>query len=235
MTSVNKAEINHFKEQASKWWDETGPYKILHQLNPVRLRFIKEQIVGNFADIKKLSVLDVGCGGGLVALPLAKQGFRVTAIDAEPESIGICKQQAKNMNVDPKLYNCSLEELINDNVKYDVITALEIVEHVDNLEIFLRDLVRALNKGGILIISTINKTLHSLMVHKIAAEYISGFVPKGTHDWNKFVKPELVSDIFESEGLKLLSIKGFSYSLFDGGWQILEDLDGNYIAAFVKE
>lgn len=234
MSSVNKQEIERFAQMADQWWDEKGGYRILHRLNPVRLAYLRSWVQSQFPGAlnSQLTVLDVGCGGGLVAIPLAKQGFAVTAIDAEEHSIEICRLQAMRVGASIKCEHSSLEAMQSNSFK--IITALEVIEHVDNLDSFILDLSRVIEAGGLLFVSTINKTLKSLLIHKLAAEYVVGEVPPGTHDWNKFIDPLTMQNKFAALGFEQLDCSGLSYGLLSGTWRLSEDLSGNYIACFRK-
>ena len=216
--SINKKEIAHFAKDSSHWWDSDGPFAILHRMGPVRMRYILSQ-TGNVAD---KSVLDIGCGGGLVCEPRARLGADVTGLDADAQAIEVAKVHAKGEELNIHYINESLESHLlssrprdserrylrslnfarDDKSGYDIVLALEIIEHVDNPAEFIKNCAKALKPGGILIMSTLNRTPQSLVFGKFAAEYIANIVPKGTHDWKKFVKPSELSQFVRQAGLK---------------------------------
>ncbi|MAM33625.1 MAG: bifunctional 3-demethylubiquinol 3-O-methyltransferase/2-polyprenyl-6-hydroxyphenol methylase [Micavibrio sp.] len=236
MSTVDRKEIIHFKKDSQKWWDEKGPFAPLHKLNPVRLEFIFGEIDKHFNlapssshRYKDLNVLDIGCGGGLVAEPFARLGAKVTGCDADDEAIEVARQHAQNQNLGITYENKAVEDLPSSS-KYDVITALEIIEHVKDPELFLESCIGRLSPGGILFVSTLNRTKKSYLLGKVAAEYILNWVPKGTHDWNKFFKPSEIAKILRTYGLSTNSINGIIYNPLRNKFELSsKDLNVNYI------
>ena len=192
MSSVNKKEIEKFSKMADEWWDPSGKFKPLHKFNPIRIQYIKENIIGNFKlknkkkPLDKINILDIGCGGGLLSEPMTRLGANVTGIDASSKNINIAKHHAKKNNLKIN-YICSSPEKLKIKKKFDVILNMEIVEHVDDINFFINSSSKLLKKNGLMFVATLNKTLKSYMFAIIGAEYVLRWLPIGTHDWEKFV------------------------------------------------
>ena len=204
--TINKLEIKKFNKLAKEWWNPEGSFKPLHKFNPIRIKYIKENIINNFKltnekkPLEKINILDIGCGGGLLSEPMTRLGANVTGIDASIKNINIAKLHAKKNKLTIK-YLCSSPEKLNAKKKFDVILNLEVVEHVENLDLFLKSASDLLKKNGIMFIATINRTFESYLKAIIGAEYILRWLPIGTHEWQKFLKPEelaLLNKEFES-------------------------------------
>ena len=202
MRSINKKEIEKFSKMATEWWDPKGKFKPLHKFNPIRIKYIKENIINNFKlknktkPLKKINILDIGCGGGLLSEPMQRLGANVTGIDASIKNIKIAKLHAKKNKLNIK-YFCSSPEKLKTNKKFDVILNMEIVEHVEDVQFFLKSCSKLLKKNGLMFVATINKTLKSYMFAIIGAEYVLRWLPIGTHEWEKFVKPEDLKNILK--------------------------------------
>ncbi|MDX2049860.1 MAG: bifunctional 2-polyprenyl-6-hydroxyphenol methylase/3-demethylubiquinol 3-O-methyltransferase UbiG [Rickettsiaceae bacterium] len=242
MSVVNnriKREIEKFTSIASKWWDSRGPFKMLHEINPIRLEYIVSSIVKHY-DVKdnnfftKLSVLDVGCGGGIASIPLARLGFKVTGIDPGAENIESATNAAKLQTLDAEFLSASCEDLIEQKKVFDIVLCLEVLEHVDNPENFIKSLSQLVQKDGILILSTINRNLKSKLLAIYAAEYLLRLVPAGTHEWQKFLKPSELVNFCAKNRLKCLDISGMTYELLKGKWKITKDIDVNFFCSFRK-
>ncbi len=239
MTSVNKKEIEKFSKIAAEWWDPNGKFKPLHKFNPIRIKYIKENIMDNFKlnnsiePLKKISILDIGCGGGLLSEPMNKLGASVTGIDASDKNISVAKVHAKENNLDINYLCCSPEKLDNKK-KFDVILNMEIIEHVEDIEFFLKSCSRLLKKNGLMFVATINKTLKSYFFAIVGAEYILKWLPIGTHDWEKFVKPEDLKNILEKNNCKFSKLDGMKFNVIKDEWKISSDCSVNYIAKFIK-
>ena len=231
--TLNEKELSNFSKHANSWWDDKGVYASLHALNPTRLSFIHSLISKNFPSSppSSLEILDVGCGGGLVCEPLSRLGYTVTGLDACPAAIEVATSHATEGGLSINYLCTSAEELAKENKTFDVITCLELVEHVDNLEILFRSLKTLLKKDGLLFVSTLNKTAESYLKGIIAAEWILNWVPKGTHTWSKFLKPSELEEIAAKQGFELKKLQGLSYSPFSGFYLSL-DLNVNYFAVF---
>ena len=237
--TINKKEIDKFSKLASEWWDPEGKFKPLHKFNPVRLNYIKKCIV---KDIKKkttakplnnIKILDIGCGGGLLCEPLSKLGAKVVGIDASEKNIKIAKTHAKQSNLKINYY-CASPENFNFKEKFDVVLNMEIVEHVENVSLFLKESAKFLKKDGIMFIATLNKTLKSYVFAILGAEYILRWLPIGTHDWNMFVEPLKLKQICQKNSLILDEILGVKYNVLSSDWELSPDYDVNYITRFKK-
>jgi len=239
MSSVNKKEIEKFSRMASEWWDPKGKFKPLHKFNPIRIKYIKESIIENFKlknkikPLNKINILDIGCGGGLLSEPMQRLGANVTGIDASIKNIKIAKLHAQKNKLKIN-YLCSSPEKLKTKKKYDVILNMEIVEHVNDLNFFLKSCSKLLKKNGLMFVATINKTLKSYMFAIVGAEYILGWLPIGTHEWEKFVKPEELKKILKKNNLVLSKLDGMHFNIVKNQWKISKDLSVNYIAEFIK-
>jgi len=239
MSSVNKKEIEKFSRMASEWWDPKGKFKPLHKFNPIRIKYIKESIIENFKlknkikPLNKINILDIGCGGGLLSEPMQRLGANVTGIDASIKNIKVAKLHAQKNKLKIN-YLCSSPEKLKTKKKYDVILNMEIVEHVDDLNFFLKSCSKLLKKNGLMFVATINKTLKSYMFAIVGAEYILGWLPIGTHEWEKFVKPEELKKILKKNNLVLSKLDGMHFNIVKNQWKISKDLSVNYIAEFIK-
>ena len=198
--TINKEEIEKFSKIAQEWWDPEGKFKPLHKFNPVRISYIKDNIIKTFKlenkikPLDKIKILDIGCGGGLLSEPMSRLGAKVVGIDASNKNVNIAKIHAKesNLKID---YVCASPENFKTETKFDVILNMEIIEHVDNIDHFLKSSSNLLKKDGIMFVATLNKTLKSYLFAIIGAEYVLRWLPIGTHSWDKFVKPNYLIDI----------------------------------------
>jgi 2-polyprenyl-6-hydroxyphenyl methylase/3-demethylubiquinone-9 3-methyltransferase len=239
MSSVNKKEIEKFSKMADEWWDPSGKFKPLHKFNPIRIQYIKENIIGNFKlknkkkPLDKINILDIGCGGGLLSEPMTRLGANVTGIDASSKNINIAKHHAKKNNLKIN-YICSSPEKLKIKKKFDVILNMEIVEHVDDINFFINSCSKLLKKNGLMFVATLNKTLKSYMFAIIGAEYVLRWLPIGTHDWEKFVKPEDLKNILHKNNLKLEKLDGMNFNIIKDEWSISSDTSINYITKSIK-
>ena len=239
MSSVNKIEIEKFSNMADEWWDPHGKFKPLHKFNPIRIKYIKENIIRQFKIKNKnkplsgINILDIGCGGGLLSEPMCRLGADVTGIDASIKNIKISKLHAKKDNLKIN-YICSSPEKLKISKKFDVILNMEIVEHVEDISFFLKSCSKLLNKNGLMFVATINKTLKSYVFAIVGAEYVLRWLPIGTHDWEKFVKPEELKEILSKNNLSLKKLDGMHFNIIKDEWSITNDLSINYIAKFLK-
>ncbi len=239
MTSVNKKEIEKFSKIAIEWWNPEGKFKPLHKFNPIRIKYIKENIIYNFKlknKIKPLSgvnILDIGCGGGLLSEPMSRMGANVTGIDASDKNIKIAKLHSQKNKLKIN-YLCSSPEKLKIKKKFDVILNMEIVEHVEDIDYFLKSCAKLLKKNGLMFVATINKTLKSYIFAIVGAEYVLRWLPIGTHEWEKFVKPDDLKKILIKNGLSLNKLDGMNFNIIKDEWSISKDLSVNYIAKFIK-
>ncbi len=232
--TINKKEIDKFSKLASEWWDPNGKFKPLHKFNPVRLSYIKESITKKFnRSIKDIKILDIGCGGGLLCEPLSRLGANVIGIDASEKNIKIAKTHARENDLKIR-YFCASPENFYHKEKFDVILNMEIVEHVKDINFFLKESSKFLKKNGIMFIATLNKTLKSYIFAIIGAEYVLRWLPIGTHDWNMFVKPDDLIKICKNNSLYLDEILGVKYNVLSGNWHLSKNDDVNYITRFKK-
>ena len=240
MTTINKEEIQKFSNLADEWWDVKGKFKPLHMFNPTRIEYITSKIKNYFkiqnnkeSFLKNLNILDVGCGGGLISEPLSRLGANVTGIDASEKNIKIAKLHSANSNLNIRYLNKSPENL-NEYEKFDIILSLEIVEHVENVQLFIDSCHRLLKKNGIMFTATLNRTFTSYIKAIIGAEYILRWLPVGTHDWNKFIKPEELEKKLIKKNLKTVDIKGFEFNPLLSKWKTSDNLNVNYIVCSKK-
>ena len=239
MTSVNKKEIEKFSKMAAEWWDPEGKFKPLHKFNPIRIKYIRDNIINAFKlnnKIKPLSginILDVGCGGGLLSEPMSRMGANVTGIDASDKNIKVAKLHSKKNKLKIN-YLCSSPEKLKIKKKFDVILNMEIIEHVEDIDFFLKSCSKLLKKNGLMFIATINKTMKSYVFAIVGAEYILRWLPIGTHEWEKFVKPEELKKILMRYDLSLNKLDGMNFNILKDEWNISEDLSVNYIGKFIK-
>ena len=237
--TINKKEIEKFSKIAEEWWDPHGKFKPLHKFNPIRISYIKESIINSFKlkekvkPLEKVKILDIGCGGGLLSEPMSRLGADVMGIDASDKNIEIAKFHAKKDNLNIK-YLCASPEKLNTSTKFDVILNMEIVEHVKDVDFFLQSCSKLLRKNGIMFVATINKTLKSYFFAIIGAEYILRWLPIGTHEWDKFVKPGELVKILKKYDLKLDSLDGMKFNLLKDEWKVSKDKSINYIGRFIK-
>jgi len=240
-STIDPQEIEKFSAMADEWWDEAGKFKPLHRFNPIRISYIRRKIVEHFKldatslkPFSDLKILDIGCGGGLISEPFARMGAEMNGIDAGEKNISIAKIHAETSQVKINYRNITAEEIC-DSEKYDVVFALEIIEHVADVEKFVQSCAKLVKPNGLLFISTMNRNLKSLALAKIAAEYILRWLPAGTHDWKKFLKPSEINSLTSHNNLQLQEMKGFSYNLLKDEWSESDDVDVNYIMVFEKK
>ena len=237
--TINKKEIEKFSKIAEEWWDPKGKFKPLHNFNPLRISYLKDNIIKTFNIQKKdkilsgIKILDIGCGGGLLCEPMSRLGAEVFGMDASEKNIEVAKIHAKKSNLNIK-YFCSSPEKFKSDLKFDVILNMEIIEHVEDVDFFLKSCSKFLKKNGVMFVATLNKTLKSYLFAIIGAEYILKWLPIGTHDWEKFVKPEELITITKKYDLTLNDLKGVKLNLLTNNWELSADKSVNYIAKFIK-
>ena len=237
--TINKKEIEKFSKIAEEWWNPEGKFKPLHKFNPIRISYIKENIIKTFkinqnkTPLKNIKVLDIGCGGGLLAEPMCRLGAEVTAIDASEKNITVAKLHSKKNDLKIN-YICTSPEKLQIKNKFDVILNMEIVEHVEDVNFFLKSSSKLLKKNGIMFIATLNKTLKSYIFAIVGAEYILRWLPIGTHEWEKFLKPEELISILKKNDLNIDRLDGMKFNMLTDSWTVSDDKSINYIAKFIK-
>ncbi len=239
MNTINKKEIEKFSKMAEEWWDPEGKFKPLHKFNPIRIEYIKDGIIENFKlqnnkelPLKGVNLLDIGCGGGLLSEPMCRLGATVTGIDASEKNIEIAKIHAKKNDLNIK-YICAPPEKIQKE-KFDVILNMEIVEHVENVDLFLKSSTNLLKKKGLMFVATINKTLKSYLFAIVGAEYILRWLPIGTHEWEKFINPNDLKNVLSKFDMKMVKTDGVKFNPILNNWNLSMDTSINYISKFIK-
>ena len=239
MNSINKKEIEKFSRIAEEWWNPNGKFKPLHNFNPIRIKYIKENIIKDFNikssinPFRNIKILDIGCGGGLLSEPMCRLGASVVGIDASKKNIEVAKFHAKKnkLKID---YLVASPEKLKTKLKFDVILNMEIVEHVEDINFFIKESSKLLRKNGVMFIATLNKTLKSYAFGIIGAEYILRWLPIGTHDWGKFVRPNDLINISKKNNLIFKKLDGMKFNILDNSWKVSDDTSVNYITKFLK-
>ena len=240
-TTASPEEVAKFSALADSWWDPAGAFRPLHKFNPARIAYIRDRLLAHFGrdpaaerPFAGLTLLDIGCGGGLIAEPMARLGFTVTAIDASGENIGTAALHAERMGLSIDYRAVMPETLAETGATFDAVLALEVIEHVADVEAFWRATASLMKPGGALIAATLNRTIKSLALGKVAAEYVLRWVPAGTHDWRKFVRPSEMVRALRANRLQVGGLSGISYNLFLDRWEVTSDLGVNYMAYATK-
>lgn len=236
-STVDPAEIEKFASMAEAWWDPKGKFRPLHQLNPVRLRFIRDRATAHFGrpaetaqPLAGLTLLDVGCGGGLLTEPLARLGAAATGADATMRNIEVARLHAEQMGVQVTYLPCAAEDLVASGQRFDIVLAMEIIEHVADVDAFLGALSRLVKPGGILFMATMSRTAKSYLMAIIGAEYVLRWLPRGTHDWDRFIRPSELARGLRRHNLGIAELTGIAYNPFKDSFQLSRDLDVNYMA-----
>jgi 2-polyprenyl-6-hydroxyphenyl methylase/3-demethylubiquinone-9 3-methyltransferase len=232
--SIDPAEVAKFSAIAAEWWDPAGKFAPLHKFNPVRLSFIRDQVTAHFGrdarslrPFEGLSLLDIGCGGGLLSEPMARLGFAVTGADASDRNIGTARAHAAQSGLAIDYRTASAEDLAGES--FDVVLNMEVVEHVADVSAYLCACTALMKPGGLTFVATLNKTLKSLALAKIGAEYVLNWLPRGTHDWNRFIPPAELKASLEESGLTILKTQGISFDPLGWDWKLSSDVDVNYM------
>jgi len=235
-SSIDAAEVAKFSALAEEWWDPNGKFAPLHKFNPVRLGFIRDTAAAHFGRDPKslrpfegLTLLDIGCGGGLLSEPMARMGFAVTGADASERNVGTAAAHAAASGVAVKYRATSAEALLSEGLSYDVVLNMEVVEHVADLDAYLKACAGLIRPGGLMFVATLNKTLKALALAKIGAEYVLGWLPRGTHDWNRFVEPAKLRGMLEESDLNILKTQGVAFDPLAWDWRLSSDVDVNYM------
>ncbi len=238
--TVDPEEVARFSAMADEWWDHNGPFRPLHKFNPVRLSFIRDQICAHFQrnaatarPFEGLRLLDIGCGGGLLSEPVCRLGAQVTGADASAENIGCAKAHAARQNLDIDYRNVTTDALITEPARFEVILNMEVVEHVANPDAFIMQCASLLAPGGLMILATLNRTAKAYALAVFGAEYILRWLPRGTHDWNRFLRPQELTAMVEKAGLSLGDLTGVSYNPLLDRWRLSDDLAVNYMLSAI--
>jgi 2-polyprenyl-6-hydroxyphenyl methylase/3-demethylubiquinone-9 3-methyltransferase len=234
--SLDPAEVAKFSAIAAEWWDPAGKFAPLHKFNPVRLGFIRGETATHFSrdaralrPFEGLSLLDIGCGGGLLSEPMARLGFAVTGADASEKNIGTARAHAAQSDLPITYRAATAETLVEEGLSFDVVLNMEVVEHVADVTAYLQACAKLVKPGGLSFVATLNKTLKSLALAKIGAEYVLGWLPRGTHDWNRFIPPKELKASLEEAGLSIMKTQGVSFDPLGWDWKLSSDVDVNYM------
>jgi 2-polyprenyl-6-hydroxyphenyl methylase/3-demethylubiquinone-9 3-methyltransferase len=242
VTSIDPAEVERFSAMAAQWWDPKGKFKPLHIFNPVRLGFIRDEAARRFGrdptqrrPFEGLRLLDIGCGGGLLSEPMARLGFSVTGVDASERNIGVARAHAEPQGLAIDYRADTAENLLaQGEPPFDVVLNMEVIEHVADPARFLKDCARLLAPGGLMIVATLNRTPKALALAVVGAEYVLRWLPRGTHDWRKFIKPDEVRGFLRDEPVSVAGPFGVSYAPLTGRWSASPDTDVNYMMTVDK-
>jgi 2-polyprenyl-6-hydroxyphenyl methylase / 3-demethylubiquinone-9 3-methyltransferase len=239
--TLDRDEVERFARLAGDWWDAKGPFKPLHRINPVRLTYIRDQLCQKFgrdpkstASLSGLSILDIGCGGGLVSEPLARLGASVTGIDPASENIEAAKAHAAGARLEIDYRAATAEEVAAEGRTFDAVLLLEVVEHVPDVPAFLKLVAPLVKPGGVMVLSTLNRTLKAYALAIIGAEFILRWLPLGTHNWDRFVRPDELKAALERAGLTLTDTTGMVYNPLADEWSLARDTDVNYFATAIR-
>ncbi|MEO4043177.1 bifunctional 2-polyprenyl-6-hydroxyphenol methylase/3-demethylubiquinol 3-O-methyltransferase UbiG [Hoeflea sp. CAU 1731] len=235
-TTIDQAEIDRFSAMAADWWDPTGKFRPLHKFNPVRLAYIRDRIANHYGrDItaprpaRDLRVLDIGCGGGLISEPMARMGAQVVGADASETNIEVAKVHAAQSEVDVDYRAVTAEALAADGEMFDIVLNLEVVEHVADRDLFLEACASMVKPGGLMFVATINRTMKAMALAIIGAEYVLRWLPRGTHQYEKLVRPQEIETPLGGAGMTIIDRTGVSYNPIKDGWDLSRDLDVNYM------
>jgi 2-polyprenyl-6-hydroxyphenyl methylase/3-demethylubiquinone-9 3-methyltransferase len=239
--TLDPAERDRFARLAAEWWDARGKFRALHRIGPARLAFLRDELVRHFGlapsglrPLVGLSILDVGCGGGLISEPLTRLGARVTGLDPAPENIEAARRHAAGQGLDIDYRAGRIEELATEGMTFDAVVCLEVVEHVPDPAAFLKISAGLVRPGGLMLLSTINRTMKAYLLAIIGGEYVLRWLPVGTHQWDRFVEPQELARYLEAAGLKAPVCKGLVYNPLSDVWSVGGDTDVNYLASAAK-
>jgi 2-polyprenyl-6-hydroxyphenyl methylase/3-demethylubiquinone-9 3-methyltransferase len=240
-STADPAEIERFAALAEEWWDPDGSFRPLHKLNPARLAYIRDRLAAHFrrpalgpSPLAGLAVLDIGCGGGLVSEPLTRLGARVTGIDATAENIGIAKAHADLAGLAIDYRAATVEDIAAGGEAFDAVLALEVVEHVADLGQFVAGCCALTREGGALVFSTLNRTAKAFVQAIVGAEYVLRWLPRGTHRWDRFVRPSELAFALKGNGARVTDLTGLGYDVVRDAWRLRPDLAVNYLAFAIK-
>mgnify|MGYP003664464516 FL=1 len=240
-TTIDPDEVARFSAMADEWWDPAGKFRPLHKFNPIRLGYIRDRLCDRFGrdprsltPLDGLTLLDVGCGGGLISEPLARMGATVTGIDASERNIGTARAHAARSGVDVDYRCTTAEELARSGESFDIVVSLEVVEHVADVDLFLDSCTALIREGGAMTLATLNRTPKAFMFGIVGAEYVMRWLPRGTHDWKKFVRPSELARGLRRNGIDVADISGLSFNPLTDEWRVSGDVSVNYILFATK-
>lgn len=234
--TVDPAEVARFNAMARDWWNPNGPMAVLHRFNPVRVGYIRDQACRHFGrdplavtPLQGLTLVDVGCGGGVLSEPMARLGAEVTGLDPAAQNIAVAQARAAKVGNPASFQNRTIEALVAEGRRFDIVLAMEVVEHVADVEAFVAACCAAVKPGGLLVMATLNRTLRSYAMAIVGAEYVLRWLPKGTHDWQKFVTPDELSSTIAVQGLDVQDEAGVAFNPLSGQWSLSRDTGVNYM------
>lgn len=243
-STIDEVEIEKFSAMADEWWDESGKFKPLHQFNPVRVKFLRDEILEHRAQntehrkeeksLEGISLLDVGCGGGLLSEPMNRLGTKVTGIDASEKNIKVASLHAAGEGLDINYKCAAAEDLAKKKTRYDVVIAMEIIEHVADVPSFVESCSKLVKPGGLLFFATLNRTVKSFAFAIVGAEYVLRWLPKGTHDWNKFLRPSEIVLEAEKHKMKAKKVQGVTFNPINQKWSLSNDTNVNYMVVLER-
>jgi 2-polyprenyl-6-hydroxyphenyl methylase/3-demethylubiquinone-9 3-methyltransferase len=240
--TIDPAEVARFDRMAQDWWDPKGPMRMLHKFNPVRLAYIRDEACRRFGrdprsalSLEGLTILDVGCGGGVLSEPLARLGAHVTGLDPAPTNIAIARRHAERSGLSVDYRNETVEAVVARAEVFDIVLAMEVVEHVADVSAFVTACCQAVRPGGLLAMATINRTMRSFALAIVGAEYVLGWLPRGTHQWEKFVTPEELALAIEAGGLAVTDEQGVAYNPLRDQWSLSRDTGVNYMVLAARD
>ncbi|MFM7085114.1 MAG: bifunctional 2-polyprenyl-6-hydroxyphenol methylase/3-demethylubiquinol 3-O-methyltransferase UbiG [Hyphomicrobium sp.] len=242
INTIDATEVDRFRQIATEWWDRNGKFSPLHKQTPARLKFIRDTIIRHYGlveskikPLEKVTILDIGCGGGIISEPLARIGAQVLGIDPCLENIETARSHAKDQeDLNVSYRHTTVEEIVSQGSQYDAIVCLEVLEHVPNPELFCKLCSQLLRSGGIMVFSTLNRNLKSYALAILTAEYVLKWLPRGTHDWKRFITPDELRNYLLAAGLSDPLFKGLVYNILTDTWNLSDDLDVNYLASTSK-
>lgn len=241
-STIDPAEVARFDAIAKTWWDPRGPMAVLHKFNPIRLAFVRDLACARFGrdpktlrSLEGLTLVDIGCGGGVLSEPLARLGAQVTGLDPAPTNIAVASAHAQQSGVTIDYRQETIEALVAEGKRFDIVLAMEVVEHVADVEAFVDACCKAVKPGGLLVMATLNRTLKSYALAIVGAEYVLRWLPRGTHDWNRFVTPDELGNAIEANGLELGESTGVVYNPLADRWSMARDMDVNYMLAATRQ
>jgi len=235
-TTIDQAEVDRFSAMAAEWWDPAGKFRPLHKFNPVRLTYIRDRVAAKFdrdprshRPLEGLRVLDIGCGGGLLSEPMARMGAIVVGADASEKNIGIARTHAEQSGVIVDYRAVTAEALAADDEKFDVVLNMEVVEHVSDVPFFIETCATMVKPGGLMFVATINRTLKAAALAIVGAEYVLRWLPRGTHQYEKLVRPEEIERPLNAAGMQVTERTGVFFNPLQNQWNLSKDLDVNYM------